>query len=378
MTIFKLPDLGEGLTEAEIHQWHVKEGEQVKVDQLLVSVETAKAVVEVPSPNQGVIKKLYAKAGDTVDVGAPLVEFIVEGETSPTVKDDAGSVVGNLQHQQTKMSAETITHTASKAQTTASLAAKAQARRTQVDLSQVSGTGHLGYITEADVIHAALGRKPIEKSAPPAGFEPLKSIRKSMAFSMIRSHQDVVPVTISDDASIGKWLSHTDVTVRLLRAILHACHQEKALNAWFDTASLSRKLHEQINLGIAIDTHEGLFVPVMKHLEQGNPTTWRAQLNLFKQQVKERSIPQAELQGATITLSNFGVFAGRYANPIIVPPQVAIIGAGKIHSAVAFESDKMVPDKVLPISLTFDHRAATGGEASRFLGLLIEDLQKIE
>lgn len=366
MKIFNLPDLGEGLTEAEIHEWHVKEGDEVKLDQTIVSMETAKAVVDVPAPRSGKIKKLYGKPGDVIATGAPLVEF-EEGEDT---KQDAGTVAGKLQVGDTvlKENPRGVVPTRQSSTVRALPAARLLATRLGVDLAQVKGTGVGGQITVQDVEQAAK-RPTIE------GMEPLKGVRKAMAQAMVQSHQEVVPVTIVDDADIHQWQADTDVTLRIVRAIVYACQQEPALNAWFDGKALAKKVFEEVNLGIALDSKDGLFVPVIKHVEKYNASDLRAKINTFKQQALDRTLPQEELHGATITLSNFGVFAGRYASPVIVPPMVAIVGVGKLYHNVVAVNGGYENHRIMPLSVTFDHRAATGGEAARFLKFLIEDLQ---
>ncbi|MBI5447559.1 MAG: 2-oxo acid dehydrogenase subunit E2 [Gammaproteobacteria bacterium] len=365
MKVFNLPDLGEGLTEAEIHAWHVSEGEDVKLDQVLVSMETAKAVVEVPSPQAGTIAKLYGKPGEVIFTGAPLVEFAGGEEVSP-----AATVAGKLQVGETILNeSPTGIKVAKRIGVRAMPAARLLAAREGVDLSQIKGTGAANQITLHDV-ELALRKPPAEDMVP------LKGVRKAMAQVMIHSHEEVVPVTLVDDADIQAWSPETDITLRIIRAIIFACAQEPALNAWFDGVALSKKSFSEVNLGIALDAADGLFVPVIKSVETYSTTALRSKIDLFKQQAQARTLPAEELQGATFTLSNFGVFAGRYASPIIVPPSVAILAVGKLRHEAVYVKEVFENHRMMPLSLTFDHRAATGGEAARFLRFLIEDLQK--
>ena len=147
-----------------------------------------------------------------------------------------------------------------------------------------------------------------------------------------------------------------------------------ALNAWFDGNALTRTLHPQVDIGIAVDTDEGLFVPTVRTADMLDATSVRAAIKRLRTQVEARTIPASELSGYTISLSNFGMFAGRYATPVVVPPCVAIVGAGKLcHDVVAVMGGIEVHRR-MPISLTFDHRACTGGEAARFLKALLDDL----
>lgn len=164
--------------------------------------------------------------------------------------------------------------------------------------------------------------------------------------------------------------------IRLAQALAEACRAEPTLNAWFDGASLSLKLHERLDLGIAVDTPDGLFVPVLRDVGARSAEDLRAGMRRLREDVQARSIPPAEMLGATLTLSNFGTLFGRYANPVVVPPQVAILGAGGIRDEVVAWRGEMAIHPILPLSLSFDHRAATGGEAARFLKVLVNALEQ--
>ncbi|GAA0702321.1 dihydrolipoamide acetyltransferase family protein [Marinobacterium maritimum] len=370
MKYFKLPDLGEGLPEAEIVEWHVQEGDEVEVDQILVSVETAKAIVEVPSPQTGVIAHLFGAAGDTIHTGEPLVEF-AGGEDA-----DSGTVVGQLsQAKSTESQRESFIIGAAPssrqaAHQSTTPAVRSLAQRLGVSLETLRGSGPGGRVTAYDVERAA----DLDQSfgAP----EPLKGVRKQMAKAMAQSHAEVVPVTLCEDADIDHWPEGTDITMRLVQAIAAACQAVPDLNVWFDGQQLARRPHSKIDLGVAVDTEQGLFVPVLRDIGNRSLDDLRDGLNRLRADVKARSIPPAEMQGATITLSNFGTLAGRYASPVIVPPQVAIIGAGVIRRQPVAVGDEVRIHRVMPLSLTFDHRAATGGEAARFMLALIQSLSE--
>ena len=155
-----------------------------------------------------------------------------------------------------------------------------------------------------------------------------------------------------------------------------AAKAEPALNAWFDMANQTRTLHNRVDVGIAVDTEEGLFVPALRNADMLDARAIRESVNRLRAQVADRSLPASELTGYTISLSNFGMFAGRYATPVIVPPCVAIVAAGRGRHQVVPVMGGIETHKVIPISLTFDHRAATGGEASRFLKMLLDDLAR--
>lgn len=375
MKIFYLPDLGEGLAEAEIREWYVKEGDVVTVDQPLVSMETAKAVVDVPSPYAGKILTLHGKDNEIIKTGAPFITYDIEDETSTQKKN---SVVGALEESSKKWDDGDVIVGSPKAKTTpvkAMPAARVLAQQMNVDLSKVTPTGPQGLITADDVRKHGAPQQSAANSAQMAGGEPLHGVRRAMAIAMTQSHQEIVPVTIIEDADISELPAGTDITVRLLHAIIAAAKVEPSLNAWFDGRAMERKLFEEVNIGLAVDTPEGLFVPVIKDAGSLSAQQLRQTVDQYKKSVSERTVAAANLHGATITLSNFGMITGRYATPIIVPPMVAILGCGRSREVAVVKDKKVVAGKIMPLSLTFDHRAVTGGEATRFLGEIIKQLQ---
>ncbi len=451
---FHLPDLGEGLPDATVVEWHVKQGDQIKLDAPLVSMETAKAVVDVPSPYTGKVAKLHGAVGDVIETGAPLADF----EPDPNAKQRAESESTGHHHGPKKVAAAPApapesapANPASSAQredegtvvgamisgshvhveqaanvggVKAVPAVRALAKKLKVDLARVRASGAGGVVTLKDVKDAAAGGnagisagagrsagiqgasqaqpssalrapspegrredqrtsmsqagKPVRTSPPTVQAlgqpEQLKGVRRNMARVMADAHAQVVPTTIVDDADLHAWIGKQDITARLIRSIVVACKTVPALNAWFDGKNLTRTLHPHVDIGIAVDTEDGLFVPALRNADMLDAAALRMAIQRLRAQVEDRSIAASELSGYTISLSNFGMFAGRYATPVVVPPCVAIVGAGKLgHDVVAIIGGIEVHRR-LPISLTFDHRAATGGEAARFLKALIDDL----
>lgn len=367
MEIFNLPDLGEGLPDAEIHEWYVKEGDVVQLDQPLVSMETAKAVVDVPSPQAGTILKCYGAKGTVIKTGHPLVAFAEAAKA----KADKGTVVGNLE-QAHEVSPDVFTigaPTSSSSRVKATPAVRMLAKKLGVDLTTLTGSGEHGVITKEDI------ERNIPNNKLEEGFELLHGVRRAMCQSMVQSHEQVVPVTIFDEADIHSWNQDEDITVRLIRALIKASHAEPAVNAWFDTKSMARKCFAEVNVGLAIDSEEGLFVPVIQNAESITDAELRNQINTLKTGVMNRSLPQDAFKNGTITLSNFGKFAGKFASPIIVPPQVAILAVGRAYEKIVSQQGQPASHLVLPLSLTFDHRAVTGGEATRFLGMVIKNLE---
>jgi pyruvate dehydrogenase E2 component (dihydrolipoamide acetyltransferase) len=338
MSIFRLPDLGEGLAEASIVEWHVAPGQTIQAGDLLVSVETAKAVVEIPAPQAGTVHALLAAAGDTVPTQAPLVEF-ADGDTATPA--DAGSVVGRLAHEQSVRAEGFVI---------------GRHRHTEARLQQTRER------------RAARGTPALFE-----GGEPLDPMRRAMAANMARAQREVALVTLTDEAEI-RFGDHRAITPRLVRALVAAARAEPALNAWYDGERQLRRLHEAVHLGIAVDTPQGLFVPVLKDAGTLDTDAIAREITRLRQAAGEQRLTPAELTGATLTLSNFGALAGRYATPLVSPPQVAILGVGHAFEGLRPDGAEFRRARLLPLSLSFDHRAVTGGEAARFLAAVVADL----
>ncbi len=383
MTVFKLPDLGEGLPDAEIHEWYIAEGDHIKIDQPLVAMETAKAVVDIPSPLTGTILRLYGKKGDIIKTDTPLMEFVAE----TTTEKDTGTVVGVIETSNTIL---TEIATGIERQASVSTAIKAPplvrklADMLQIDLSTIKGTGPGHSITTDDVKQAAANPSLTEKCTQSKSNEmllaasavtPLQGTRRAMAKAMAQSHSQVVPVTVLEDADLHELPPKVDLTLHIIQAIIAACQAEPILNAHFDGENLTLAIKKEINLGLAIDTPNGLYVPILKDIAQKTPQEIRQNIQIYKEKAQNNTFSPHELQDNTLTLSNFGTITGRYANPIVVPPTVAIIGVGKMRDQLVAWDKKSVIHPILPISFTFDHRAVTGGEAMRFLATLIKQLE---
>ncbi len=421
MEVFRLPDLGEGLPDAEIVEWHVKEGEVVSTDQALVSMETAKAVVDVPSPVTGTVVKLHGQPGDVIDTGSPLVSFDTgEGSNAADAevteapaaagqaREDSGTVVGQMESSGQVLQEQAV----QVGQFKATPAVRATARKLKVDLGTIQGSGRGGVITMADVKAAASGTAPAApapcppssttttspaaaSSKPPVAAPPVaapaaapviasgewrdvRGTRRTMARAMSQAHAAVVPTTITEQADLALWQGKQDMTVRMIRALCAAVRREPVLNSWFDADGPKIQTHTDVNVGIAVDTADGLFVSNLRAANQKTPAELRSDLNQLRDNVQNRSIPPADLTGYSIMLSNVGVYAGRYTTPVVTPPCVAILAIGKLRDEVVSAYGGIAVHPVLPLSLTFDHRAVTGGEAARFLAAFMEDVSAAE
>ncbi len=397
MTVFKLPDLGEGLSEAEILRWHVQVGDHIEVDAPMLAVETAKAVVEVPSPVSGTIVALHASPGDRIEIGAPLIEFAVDASAAGSAMEaDAGTVVGHMPApQQVPDSSPTAPARARGAAAAASRvraapAARALARSLGVELESLTGSGRDGLIMLDDVLAAGSPARARTHAASAAGsparatprlegqIEALRSLRRTMAQTMSLARDNVAACTVFDDADLHRWPRASDYTMRVLRAIVSAVRTEPGLNAWYDAAAQTRTVFQHVDVGVAVDTPDGLLMPVIRHVEKLDAPQMRAELERLKRAARERTLRTDELRDFTFMLSNFGTMVGRYATPVIVPPAIAILGTGRVRQDVLAVQGRVEIRARMPLSLTFDHRVVTGGEAVRFLGALMADLEREE
>ena len=264
-----------------------------------------------------------------------------------------------------------------------------------MNLAGISGTGKSGLITKNDVQQAASGAAPAA-AAPVAAYapsapwqapprrtdiqydvaEPVRGPKRAMHQSMTAARSQVMECTLFDDADIHGWMPGQDITARIIRAIVAGCRTEPGLNSWYDGDKVERIIHGHVDLAMAVDTPDGLIVPVLRRVDEKNGEQLRADLNRIKEATRSRSVSPDDMKNPTITLSNFGMMAGRYATPVVVPPQVAILGTGGIRHDVVPVLGGIEVHKRIPLSITLDHRCITGGEACRWLAAVIKDLQK--
>src|ERR1019366_1482357 len=296
-------------------------------------------------------------------LGAPLAVFGGAGDDA-----DAGTVVGAVQvgQQVVVEAAAAMGHGTAAIKGTP--AVRALARQLNVELAIVTPSGADGVITAVDVQRVA----KILIEVGPA--EILRGVRRAMAQNMTLAQSEVAAATVIDDTDIEAWPPGADVTVRLVRALVAGCHAEPGLNAWFESRTLGRRVLKKIDVGIAVDLPDGLFVAVLRNAVNRDAADLRRGLVRMRADLAARKIQPEEMRGNTITLSNFGMVGGKYAAPIVIPPTVAILGAGRISQQVVAVSGVPAVHRVLPLSLTFDHRVVTGGEAARFLVAAIDDL----
>lgn len=367
---FKLPDLGEGIAEAEIRKWLVKEGDTVAEHQPVVEVETDKAVVEIPTPKKGRVLALARAEGEVVRVGDTLLT-ISENLAEKPSRPKSVSVVGELPEAEETAPPQLL----------ATPAVRALAREKGIGLEGIRGTGPRGSITREDVL-ATLDRKGAAADEFGAVERvPFRGLRRTIARHLLKSHQMTVCVTgmeevdvtelwnlrVREKAELDRQGIHLTYFPFIIKAVQHALREHPILNASVDEEGEAILLKKYCNIGFAVDTPEGLIVPVLREVDKKSIVELAGELATLSERARERTITLAEMKGSSFTITNFGQFGGGFATPIINYPDVAILGCGRIADRPWVVNGEIAIRKILPLSLTFDHRVTDGGEATRFL-----------
>ena len=396
---FIFPDVGEGIHEGEIVKWFVKEKDSVKVDQPLCEVETDKAVVEMPSPKSGTILKIHFEAGKTIKVGEPLVTILMEGESKDSVKQKkpneeryTGSVVGFLQEAE---KVEPIHSRESSVQITstgilATPAVRNLAKQKGIDLSKIKGSGPEGRITVQDLDKAQPVEKKVAIKVKPKydlfGYidrVPLKGVKRITADKMSESiytapqvtNMHEVDVTLLDDLRKKDKQKNKDVTfiAYLIKAVALTLKEHLYLNATIEEDEIILRKYQ--NIGFAVDTENGLMVPVIKGAQEKEVFAIAQEVRKLAEDAKSRKINPMELKGGTFTISNLCSVGVDYFTPILNFPESALMGVGKLSEKPVVRDGKIVIRKIMPFSLTYDHRIVDGAQAARFMKEFIEKVE---
>ncbi|MEM4389236.1 MAG: dihydrolipoamide acetyltransferase family protein [Candidatus Micrarchaeia archaeon] len=367
--VFRFPDVGEGITEGRVVKWLVKEGERVKEDQPLGEIETDKAVVEMPSPKAGIVLRLYVPEGGVVKVGEALAAIGEEGESAPEATAPLQPAARPL----------------------ATPAVRKLARELGVDLTKIRGTGPAGRITEQDVRAASTA----PRAPPPVHIEgpveriPLVGVRKLIAQRMSQSAFTIPHVTHMDECDVTElWKLregkkalaqakgiHLTFLPFIARAVILSLKHHPIFNASIDEEKGEIVIKKYINLGIAVDTPDGLLVVVIRNADSKDILELAREMNELSERARERKVSLEELRGSTFTITNIGTLGGIFATPIINPGECAILGTGRIRDAPAVLDGQIVVRKLLPLSLSFDHRITDGAAAARFVNAIKQHLE---
>lgn len=377
---FVLPDLGEGITEGEVRKWLVKEGDAIEEHQTILEIETDKAIVEVPSPKKGRVLKIYKDIGDMAKVGEILMSIaevgeIVEEKPKPEERPKSVSVVGVLPEEEEEV--------------LATPAVRALAKELGVKIETIKGSGPGGSITKEDVIKASEKAKKTEDQYGVIERIPIRGLRRTIAKNLIASQKTTAFVTGMDEADITELWNlrerekkalldkgiHLTFLPFFIKAVHHALAEHPLLNASVDEEKEEIIIKKYYNMGIAVDTPDGLMVLVIKDVDKKTILELAKEIQGLSQKARDRKIKLEEMKGSTFTITNYGHFGGTFATPIINYPDVAILGTGKISEKPWVKDGQIVIRKILPLSLTFDHRVTDGVDSAKFLAKVIQYLE---
>ena len=418
---FKFPDVGEGIHEGKILQWKVEVGQAVKVGDIIAVIETDKVVAEIPSPRDGKIVKLNGAEGQIIHVDDVLSVIEIEGsEPEVEVIEEASTVIGQLETAKGMVlpssgegrldhAQESVSLLSQREVALATPVARKMAADMGVDINKVQGTGPGGRVMKHDISKAAEKPEARKEEVKPyqapvsSGtretvqapvmdgvdfkISTLSTMRSAIAMNMEISHN--IPIaTVSDYTEIDELVelrkklnandNHLTFTPIIIKIIAAALKKYPLLNSHYDPVKKEVKTFNSINIGFATNTEAGLVVPTLRNVEKKSITELNDEIKLLGQKAQNRTISLEELRGGTISVTNYGSFGGVYGVPKINPPQVAILGVGRIHKAPYVKNDMVVPAYILPVTLVFDHRVIDGALAGEFISYFLKLAQSPE
>jgi pyruvate dehydrogenase E2 component (dihydrolipoamide acetyltransferase) len=359
---FKLPDLGEGLTEGEIARWLVSEGQEVAEDDPLVEIQTDKTTVEIPSPAAGKVARILVEEGQVVPVGTVLVVIGEDGAAPPQ-----GQTQGQSQRQSRGQSqGQPQGQSPGPGQTgrvRATPLVRRMAEELGVDLSSVEPTGPQGRVTEEDVRRAAT-----DGGLPPGHVqegrrEPLRGVRRLVAEHMARAHREVPPVTWVEECDFTN-VDLKQLVPLTLKAVAESLKEFPELNARLEGDEIVYL--ERYDLGIAVQTEQGLVVPVVREVDERSPDELAQEVERLAEQARAGKLKPEELRGSTFTVTSAGKLGGLLTTPIVNHPEVAILSVGRIAERAVVRDGKVEPGRTGYIAITFDHRVIDGARAAEF------------
>ncbi|WP_454191692.1 dihydrolipoamide acetyltransferase family protein [Paenibacillus sp. Marseille-Q7038] len=413
---YKFPELGEGLHEGEIIKMHIKPGDKVTDDDIIMEVQNDKAVVEVPCPVNGTVQEVFAKDGDIFNVGAIVAVIDAEGEIpeqdEEEVSQEANAAQGGADTtdspassspSEAKEGGEKGVSTASSKEVLATPSVRKFAREQGVDISEVTGTGNNGKVTKEDVeafkngggkAEAPAKEETAPASAPAASAGvstraeeervPFKGIRKAISNAMVKSAYTAPHVTIMDEVDVTELVAFrtrmkpiaekkgTKVTYLpfIVKALVAATREFPVMNAMIDEQSNEIVYKKYYNIGIATDTDNGLIVPVIHDADRKSIWMIADSIRDLAARGREGKLSANEMKGSTISISNIGSAGGMFFTPIINFPEVAILGTGRISEKAIIRDGEVVAAPVMALSLSFDHRIIDGATAQNFMNYI--------
>lgn len=409
--IFKFPDIGEGLEEGVIVEWHVDKGQKVKMGDSLVTMETDKVVTAIPSPKDGIIAAKFGKVGETIHVGSALVEIDLEGaesvETASEAVEEGAGVVGTLEVAGNSMVlsaskegiADNLSSNSKAVKALATPVARAIAKEYGIDINKVTGTGPGGRVVKEDIIkfgqvksgNVTTSSDPVQKNDIAHGgekveIEPLSQIRKTIAKNMINSKHNAAHMTVFEEVEISELerirLKYKETFIKdgvkltylafVVKATAIALKKHKSLNSEMDSEAGNMVYKKYYNIGIATDTDKGLVVPVIRDADKLSVKEIANMVSILSAKARDGKLTLDDMRDGTFTITSYGSIGGLFAVPVINYPQAGILGVGRINKKpIVNANNEIVPGLVLPLSLSVDHRIADGGETARFINTIM-------
>ena len=403
----RLPDVGEGVAEAELVQWFVAVGDEVTTESVLAEVLTDKATVEVSSPVAGVVTTLHGEPGDVLAVGSDLVEIETASAKTPDDSPTLPPPVGESSHDDEPVAAaeaepspapepaERVAAEAPKpdapiaARPAAAPAVRERARSLGLNLADVEGSGPGGRIVHADLDRSITESTGVRKRAAPQAIdrdaagreEPVRGVRRRIAERLTLTWTEVPHITYVDAVDVSELerlrdqlnRESSDRGVRLTllpfiaRAMAIACAEQPRLNAHYDHATETLTTYDAVHLGVATQTDDGLLVPVIRHVEARGLWGLAAELTRVATAAREGTATREELTGSTITITSLGALGGLVTTPILNAPEVAIVGVNKMETRPVWRNNAFEPRQMFNLSSSFDHRIVDGWDAAIFV-----------
>jgi pyruvate dehydrogenase E2 component (dihydrolipoamide acetyltransferase) len=413
--VFNFPDLGEGLEEGTIIEWYVNEGDQVKVGDPVVQMETDKVVADIPSPKKGVITALHGNPGDVIQVGAPLMEIEVDGvgiassevrhsSTEPVVEgEDAAAVVGTMEvagnEAPLASSSEGLRSERGQSEperkALATPVARALAKEMGIDINRVPGSGPSGRVKREDILQYGgdMAAQPVkdaamESSDNDATYQPLTQIRKAIARNMLHAKHNAAHMSVFEEVEISALMGvrakykpkFAEKGVKLtylpfiVKAVAMALKKHPQLNSQIDMENNRMIIRNRCHIGIAVDAPDGLVVPVIRDADRQSIFRIAQQIGELADKARQRKLTLDEMKEGSFSITSFGSIGGIFATPVLNYPQAGILGIGRIMKTPIVRDNEIVIGYIMPLSLSVDHRIVDGGETTRFIYDVMEYL----
>lgn len=416
---FRFPDVGEGISEGEIVNWQISEGEKVEEDQVVVEIETDKAIVEIPSPVSGTVTSMTRKKGETVEVGEVLMQidtndgckkdnsespFKDEQADQETVtlnmkQGDSNSVVGSIRTEAELLEEEKSSVPNQEKEILATPSTRRLAQELGVDIRQVKGSGKNERVTDTDIRRAAselVGDEDIRERRETDDYGPVRirnftGIRRAIAQQMSSSASQVPQATQMDQADVTnlyKFLeekrAEEDLDFKLtlmpyfIKAVISALKEYPKLNASVEPESEEIIIKDYYNIGIGVDTDHGLMVPVVHDADEKSIPQIGRELEDLARLCRNRNIELDRLKGGSFTITNIGFIGGKWATPQVNYPEAAILATGRADWEPAVVNQEVIPRRILPLSVSFDHRIIDGADVARFINHVRDQLEETD